>query len=59
MCGITACDFLWDSGHRLKAERNLLFFSMLVRHVASRSLLAPKLLVLSLPVFGGTRGVGF
>lgn len=44
---------------RLRAERNVLFFSMLARLVASRSLLAPKLLVLSLPVSGGARGLGF
>lgn len=43
---------------RLGAERNVLFFSMLARLVASRSLLAPKLLVLSLPVLGGARGLG-
>lgn len=43
----------------LRAERNLFFFSMLVRLVASRSLLASKLLVLSLPVLGGARGLGF
>lgn len=43
---------------RLGAERNVLFFSMLARLVASRSLLVPKFLVLSLPAFGGTRGFG-